>query len=197
MAGKRLKKCRKGLHKMTDPANVKTHIRDGKVRRECRACCNARHRLGEAGLRLSQIEILQRHADGLSVEEIAEERGGIQPRGVVESLERIRRRLGVESNAAAVAVGLKLGVITPDGSGPLPSMSDESAPHVAYLLDVVNGRRKPYGANSGARKRLLDVLYAWSEPHAVSVLWAAGLIKARDVQLQRGDGTDAKTTRLL
>jgi hypothetical protein len=31
------------------------------------------------------------------------------------------------------------------------------------------------------RLRLLDALYAWSEPHAVSVLWAAGTITARDV----------------
>lgn len=176
----RRKFCVKGLHRMRG-RNVQVEVHRGRyLSRRCRACRNDRVRRTQGPLTPGQLWALQSRADGLSAEEAAEEWGSSR-RDIHKKLERTRQRLGVESDAAAVALGLKAKLITPDTSGPLPPRSDETAPWVASVLDLVHGRRKPYPWRSGELNRLLDVLYAWDEAHAVSVLWAAGLIKARDV----------------
>jgi DNA-binding CsgD family transcriptional regulator len=128
-----------------------------------------------------QLEILQALADGLSDEEIAE-RDSVTVDGVRQSVMRARRKLRVTPTlSAAVAVCLAHELIKPDTSGPQPPRSAETAPYAASVLALVQGRRRPMSPKDVQRLRLLDALYAWSEPHAVSVLWAAGTITARDV----------------
>lgn len=179
--------CGRGLHSLNDPRNVAFRRKaDGIPRRYCLPCEVAARRAGTLPpLALTpsvrQLAVLQGRADGMTDEEIAE-RDGITPGGVWRSTMLARETLRVTPTvAAAVAVCLAHGLITPDTSGPLPPKGGRTAPYAASVLDLVQGRRGPLLARDWQRERLLDALYAWSEPHAVSVLWAAGAIKARDV----------------
>lgn len=114
-------------------------------------------------------------------------------------MENVRIKYGVNSNAAAVAQGLKRGVIRADREG---AKNIPASPwlrsrkginrHAASVIALVQGKRRQYGDNTHALRRELDVLCAWSEAHAVSVLWAAGLITSRHVPQTRNRyrGTD-------
>lgn len=179
--------CGRGLHSLKDPRNVAFRRKaDGMPRRYCLPCEVAGRRAAPLprlthapGAR--QLAILQGRADGLSDEEVAE-RDGISVGAVRQNTLRARRTLRVVPNiASAVAVCLAYGLIKPDTSGPLPPKGAETAPYIASVLDLVQGRRGPLSPKDVQRLRLLDALYAWSEPHAVSVLWAAGVITARDL----------------
>lgn len=179
--------CVRGLHSLSDPKNiaVKTYS-SGQTQRYCQPCNNAARKakpLPKLALPPSvrQLEVLQARADGMTETEVAE-RDGITVDGVRQSILRARRTLRVTpSLSAAVAVCLAYGLITPDASGPLPPKGLQTAPYVLSVLDLIQGRREPLKPLDVQRGRLLDALYAWSEPHAVSVLWAAGLIIPRDV----------------
>ncbi|SOE25636.1 helix-turn-helix transcriptional regulator [Streptomyces sp. OK228] len=179
--------CGRGLHSLNDPHNVAFRRKaDGMPRRYCLPCeVAARRARPLPPLALAptpgQLDVLQGRADGMTEEEIAE-RDGVTVDGVRQSIMRARRRLRVTpSLSAAVAVCLAYELITPDTSGPRPPKSAETAPYAASVLALVQGRRRPMSPKDVQRLKLLDVLYAWSEPHAVSVLWAAGTITPRDV----------------
>lgn len=176
--------CRRGLHSMTDPANVIRRTRDNW--RECRACRNARARAKRdparppSVLTSEQTQALQMTADGMCNTEAGEVLY-VTPGAVRARLRSVQQRLGTQTTAAAVGAALALGLITPARGGPLPCEGPATAPWVASVRDLIQGRRPLLGPRTWERRRLLDVLYAWSEPHAVSVLWAAGLITAADV----------------
>lgn len=195
MVRPRMARCVSGRHDMTDPSNVIVRVRRGREDRACRACLNIRKRgyVDRPPLTAEQTRALQLIADGLTAEEAAEELC-CTSHGVRARLKRARNRLGVDTDAAAVAVALMLELITPCSQGPRPPKRAPIGPYVDSLRALVQGRRRPLGGHSWERQRLLDVLYAFSEPHAVSILWAAERITAKHVQ-QRKDGSDAETFR--
>ncbi|MFJ4828420.1 hypothetical protein ACIP79_00540 [Streptomyces sp. NPDC088747] len=179
--------CARGLHLLDDPRNVAfKQSRDRPPRRYCLPCYAATKRSGRLPrLALApsprQLEVLQDRANGLSDEEIAE-RDDVTVSTVRHASLRARLTLRVTpTTAAAVAVCLAYELIKPDNSGPLPPRDARTAPYAASVLALVQGQREPLKPKDVQRARLLDALYAWSEPHAVSVLWAAKTISARDV----------------
>ncbi|MGW6790033.1 hypothetical protein [Streptomyces chartreusis] len=177
--------CRRGLHSLNDPKNLGyKRYRSGAKKRFCLPC--SRITAGRelpplpATPTIPQLALLQDRADGLTDMEIAE-RDGVTAGAVAHRALRARRTLGVASTTAAVGVCLAYGLITPATDGPLPLRCEEIVPYVASVLDLVQGRREPLKPLDVQRARLLDALYAWTEPHAVSVLWAAGLITPREI----------------
>lgn len=183
--------CGRGLHSLGDPLSVAYKKNgNGKLKRFCRACKNERDRQRYAHRELPdlvrqptdvQLEIIQARADGFDDYEIARDRQ-ITPAAVRKALQRVRVTLGpVPSTAAAIAVLLAHELITPDRNAPQPTKSLQGAPYVRSMLDLVQGRRAPFQPLDVQRLRMLDALYAWNEPHAVSKLWAARLITTRDV----------------
>lgn len=190
--------CGAGLHDLRDPANVGTYRRHcGRVSRFCKPCNKRRtkdrwKRRREAAstpmrrqrpVRASAPGMLQAHADGESVQEIAE-RLGITPDAVYGCLARQRARYGVQSNAAAVAYALAAEDIRPVKGQPLPPRTSTTRGHTRSLLRLIRGERRTR-APGARRERMLDDLYAFSEAHAVSALWAAGIITAGDIHPQR------------
>ncbi|MEU4150842.1 LuxR C-terminal-related transcriptional regulator [Streptomyces sp. NPDC026659] len=131
-----------------------------------------------------QITYVQALADGLSVEEIAE-REHVTPNTVHNGMVELRRKWGVSSNAAAVAQGLKRGVLRADRATAKRLPRRISPRHVEDVRALVRGERLPHKGHKQALWRLLDPLMSWSEAHAVSVLWAAGRITSRDVPQTR------------
>ncbi|QES45235.1 hypothetical protein DEJ49_33390 [Streptomyces venezuelae] len=186
--------CKAGEHDLTDPANVGLRRRPGgAVSRYCKPCNRRRsrdhhHRRREAAApsrrrrpaRGSALETLQMLADGETVAEIALQRS-ISQDAVYRALGRLRHRYGVRSNAALVAVALADGDIQPVHGQPLPPGGDTTAAHTASLLRLIRGERRALKPRDVQRGRMLDHLYAFSEPHAVSVLWTARLITAKDL----------------
>ncbi|MFF0183528.1 RNA polymerase sigma factor [Streptomyces sp. NPDC005244] len=181
------KVCGRGLHRLDDPRNIGIKTTPAGVgRRFCQPCEAARRR--EVPLPLvtalpseRQLLLIQARADGLSDEEIAE-RDGIGVDAVRQGIFRARRKLRVTPTlSAAVAMCLAYELIEPDRNGPLPRKTVENAPYAASVLALVQGRRKPMSAKDVQRRRLLDALYAWSEPHAVSILWASQTLTKRDL----------------
>lgn len=179
--------CGRGLHRLDDPRNIGIKVTaSGVGRRFCQPCEAARKR--EVPLPLvtalpteHQLRLIQRRADGLSDEEIAEQ-DGIGVDAVRQGIFRARRKLRVTPTlSAAVAMCLAYELIEPDKRGPLPRKTPETAPHAASVLALVQGRRKPLSAKDVRRRLMLDALYAWSEPHAVSVLWASQTLTKRDL----------------
>lgn len=131
-----------------------------------------------------QALCVQGLADGLTIEEIAE-RGCASPNAVRLALGEVRLKYGVTSNAAAVAQGLKRGAVTADRvtARRLPRRIPYAA--VQDMRALVLGERLPHKAHGKRIWRTLDPLMSWTEPHAVSVLWAARLITSRDVPQTR------------
>lgn len=179
--------CGRGLHDLDDPRIGAFKVySSGHRQRYCLPCSVAIRRakpLPELTRRPTpkQIDALQDIAYGLTPEEIAQ-RDGISAWTVRDRLYKGRRTLAVTpTTAAAVAVCLAYELIKPDESGPLPPKGLKTAPHALSVIALIQGRRKPLLPLYWQRGRLLDAAYAWSEPHAVSVLWAAGLIIPRDV----------------
>lgn len=180
--------CGRGLHDLGNPLNVGIKpCADGTERLYCLPCGIATRRyralppLTQMPTR-QQLAVLQDMAWGMTVAEIAE-RDGQSTEAVRNRVRRARLKLpGTPTTAAAaVAVCLAYELITPDTSGPLPPRDRRTARYALSVLDLVQGRRGPLVALYRHRGLLLDALYAWSEPHAVSVLWAAGTITPRDV----------------
>lgn len=173
----------RGLHSMRDPKNVIVRVRaNGREDHACRACLNIRKRgyVEPPVLTREQTQALQCSADGLNAEESAQELC-CTVHGVNRRLKRARQRLGVDSTAAAVAAALALKLITPAKDGPRPSRYAETGPYVDSVRRLVQGHRRPLPPLSWELRRLLDVLYAFSEPHAVSILWAERRITERHV----------------
>ncbi|MCX4912833.1 sigma factor-like helix-turn-helix DNA-binding protein [Streptomyces sp. NBC_00687] len=198
--------CGRGLHRLDDPRNIGIKVTAAGVeRRFCQPCEVARKR--EVPLPFitalpteRQLLLIQKRADGLSEEETAEQEG-ISVSGVRQGITRARRTLRVTPTlSAAVAMCLAYELIEPDRTGPLPPKSPETAPHAASVLALVQGRRKPWQPKDVRRRLMLDALYAWSEPHAVSVLWASQTLSKRDLYplfAKRKKTGDARSTRLL
>ncbi|WP_125511215.1 hypothetical protein [Streptomyces sp. WAC 01529] len=188
--------CGAGLHDLTDPANVGFYKRKcGHTTRYCLPCSHRRsqeHRRRErkAALELAPVVrrprrggglgILQAVADGETADEAAEQLA-LTRDAVHGCLVRLRRRYGVASTAAAVAVALATGDISPVRGQPLPPRNNTTRNHARSLLRLLRGERAPRG-HGAAYERMLDDLYAFSEPHAVSVLWKARIITADDVR---------------
>ncbi len=188
--------CGAGLHDLTDPGNVRTYRRSGgRTMRFCRPCALRRSRerrtrgrtpvpspsrTGPRPARRSVLGILQALARGETAAEIAD-RLGMTCDAVEDCLDMQRRRYGARSLAAAVLAGLARGEIRPLGwEHPLPPRNNTTRNHTRSLLRLVRGERTACAAGP-AHERMMDDLYAWHEPHAVSVLWAAGIITADDL----------------
>lgn len=191
MAGRPQDTCRRGLHSFSDPKNVGFKKNgQGVPKRFCLPCKSARDRLRYGPAQLPelarrptqlQLEVMQARADGLTDIEIAEVRR-VSPDGARQAIRRTCLTLGIAPSAAGgVAVCLAYELIKPDTKAPRVPKSKSTAPYVRSMLALVQGRREPYKPRDVQRLRMLDALYAWSEPHAVSVLWAAGLIVPHDV----------------
>lgn len=130
-----------------------------------------------------QLVYLQELADGHTVGEVAE-RLYVTPNAVRNGLHDVRRKYGVRSTAAAVAQGLKRGAIRPDrATGRRLPRSNAVRTHVRSVRALVRGERPPHKGRALGRE--LDCLLSWSEAHAVSVLWGAGRLTARDVPQTR------------
>lgn len=190
--------CGAGEHDLTDPANVGTARRSsGAVHRYCLPCNRRRKQEWRArqrkargpapqrrrGPRTKTLDALQAVADGAALPEAAEELG-VTPRGVRDSLDRLRRHYGVRSTAAAVAAALARREIRPVRRTvqPLPQPGAAAEGHAQSLLLLIRGGRGPLRPGGRRHGQLLDDCYAFSEPHAVSVLWAAGFITAGDIR---------------
>lgn len=181
--------CRKGLHDLRDPANV-TWRKDGKGRRhrccrECRNASNKQYMRAQRRAASSQPAIgraaLQLIADGATYAEAAEI-AALSPGTLDDQLVHVRRRYGVTSTAAAVYAALMCGDITPvrRARQPLPSRNNTTRNHARSLTALLRGERTARRGRQGAgQQQMLDDLYAFTEAHAVSVLWAAGML-ARD-----------------
>ncbi len=194
MTRRRRTVCKAGKHDLTDPENVGESVRrNGRVNRYCKPCHLKRCRDwkrkrreatlpgGRRPVLDSELRVLQAIADGLSLEEITD-RDGLTLGSVRTHLYRLRGRYGVASTAAAVAAGLARGDIKPVRHGPFPPRNNITRDHTRSLLRLVRGDREPCrGPGAEPHARMMDDLYAWSEPHAVSVLWAAGIITAADL----------------
>lgn len=129
-----------------------------------------------------QLDFLQGAANGETFQETAE-RLSVNAQAVRNGLLEVRRKYGVTSNAAAVAQGLKRGVIRADRVTAKRLPARVARAHVDSIRALIKGERSPY--KSHRISRLLDACMAWTEPHAVSVLWAAGKITSRDVPQTR------------
>lgn len=143
---------------------------------------------GRISYRITAVEqaALQHLADGLTYEETAQAlylSMNSLMRGV---LYRVRLKYGVGSTAAAVAQGLKRGLIKPDrATAKLLRKNSLTRMHTRSVIRLAKGERPQYVQGGKALDVLLDTLCAWSEPHAVSVLWGAGLMTARHVPQTR------------
>jgi len=131
-----------------------------------------------------QVVYLQGLADGLTTEEVAEQEH-ISPNAVRLALGEVRAKYGVSSNAAAVAQGLKRGVLTADRATARRLPYRVPAVPVEDIRALVRGERLPHKAHAARIWRTLDPLMSWTEAHAVSVLWAAGKITSRHVPQTR------------
>lgn len=131
-----------------------------------------------------QLLYLQLLADGMTVVEVAE-RLYVTSNAVRNGTHELRCKYGVTSNAAAVAQGLKRGTIRPDRKTGKRLSRTTARRYLPSVRALVRGERGPYRAQSAALGRMLDALLSWSEPHAVSVLWGAGSLTARDVPQTR------------
>lgn len=132
----------------------------------------------------TQLTYLQAIADGLTLEEVAE-REHVTPNTVRNGLYEVRTKYGVASNAAAVAQGLKRGTVRPDRATAKRLPYRVPAAAVRDVRALVLGERIPHKAHGKQIWRTLDPLMSWTEAHAVSVLWAAGRLTARDVPQTR------------
>ncbi|MEU6674786.1 DUF433 domain-containing protein [Streptomyces sp. NPDC046925] len=188
--------CGAGEHDLRNPDNVGTYKRRGRADTHFCLPCNRRRgaerrRRERAQLpplvpltrrppRGGALSVLQAIADGMSVTEICERYPGLSPDGVRECLRRQRRRYGAGTTAAAVGCGLAAGDICPArGAQPFPEPCEAVQRHVRSLLRLLRGERRPMSPRRA--QAMLDDLYAFSEPHAVSVLWRVRLITADDV----------------
>ncbi|NEB04517.1 hypothetical protein G3I78_36525 [Streptomyces sp. SID13726] len=131
-----------------------------------------------------QVLYLQGLADGLTLDEIAE-RENVTLNTVHNGLGEARIKYGVSSNAAAVAQGLKRGVLKADRvtARRLPARVPRAA--VEDVRALVRGERLPHKAHAARIWQTLDPLMSWTEAHAVSVLWAAGRLTSRHVPQTR------------
>ncbi|MEU9654832.1 LuxR C-terminal-related transcriptional regulator [Streptomyces chartreusis] len=131
-----------------------------------------------------QVIYLQGLADGLTLDEIAE-RENVTLNTVRNGLCEARTKYGVSSNAAAVAQGLKRGVLKADRDTARRLPYRVPAAAVEDVRALVRGERLPHKAHGARIWRTLDPLMSWTEAHAVSVLWAAGRLTSRHVPQTR------------
>jgi DNA-binding CsgD family transcriptional regulator len=145
------------------------------------------HRL-EYAITAAEVRTLQSYADGLTCPEIAA-REQLVPGAIDRRSRNIRAKYGVADMVAAVAQGLKRGAITPDKAtvrhlSPKALRKNVVRTYVHQLVAVVQGRARR-GQQSNELNAILWHLQARNEAHAVSILWAAGIITARHVPQTR------------
>jgi DNA-binding CsgD family transcriptional regulator len=190
--------CSAGLHRLDDPTNVylsRTDTRTSGIKRQCRPCALDRRKQRErAGkpfrpylsyrVTPQQLAILQCIADGLTVEETAERMYLAVPT-IREHLKSTRRKYGVTNDSAAVAQALKRNLIQPDRATAKRLPHRILSVHIHALRALIRSERRSYRPYDKRLPALLDACMSWTEPHAVSVLWAAGRLTNRDVPQTR------------
>ncbi|MFH8405543.1 LuxR C-terminal-related transcriptional regulator [Streptomyces sp. NPDC018019] len=158
-------------------------------------------RTGRLAYRITPQErqVLQLLADGLSGSEIAERLWLARLTVRDRLMKNIRLKYGVASNAAAVAQGLKRGAVRPDPAGRRLPRTKAVRDGARSVIRLVKGERRPRHDRSRALQAMLDGLYAWSEAHAVSLLWSAGHITSRHVpqtrNAYRGEGVRTRAAK--
>lgn len=187
--------CGKGLHRLDDPENVyvsRTTSRSSGIKRQCRPCTRKRDHKKRFRPRLhyrptpQQYAILQLLADGLTVEEIAETMVLSVPT-IAGHLQDIHRKYGVKNHAAAVAQALKRGMVQPDRKTAKRLPYRIHSKHIEALRVLIRSERMSYRGYDKRLPVLLDACMSWTEAHAVSVLWAAGRLTAKDVPQTRNE----------
>jgi DNA-binding CsgD family transcriptional regulator len=202
--------CRAGLHDLTLPGAVtlaEWPSRPGATVRMCVECSRIRNRRRKRhpkqsvhtnggrppqyNLSANDVRTLQMTADGLTLQEIAV-RECVTLGSLKSRMYHINRRLGVGSQPAAVAQGLKRGIITPDKATAkrLRKRFAQERKSVLFrvfrkeLKEVIQGAM-PTRATARSVIDSLAAIEALTQAHAVSIYWALGEITSVHVPQTR------------